>query len=112
MIGDNDPVTHLPRFDAYKSLHIERRDKRDLKPEDAFLYLLKKGVFRAGLAQRFNPGIELMLVQDLIQPVVKRIAGVSTMALVAIQKSLCRSRPSAFPSPCEKTLEHFQGHMF
>jgi hypothetical protein len=49
MIGDNDPVTHLPHFDPYKSLYIEQRDKRDLKPEDAFLYLLKKGVFRAGL---------------------------------------------------------------
>lgn len=49
MIGDNDPVTHVPRFDAYKRLYIEPRDKPDLKPEDAFLYLLKKGVFRAGL---------------------------------------------------------------
>jgi hypothetical protein len=49
MIGDNDPVTHIPRFDAYKPLYIEARDKKDLKPEDAFLYLLKKGVFRAGL---------------------------------------------------------------
>ena len=49
LIGDNDPVTHVPRFDRYKSLYIEQRDKRDLKPEDAFLYLLKKGVFRAGL---------------------------------------------------------------
>lgn len=49
MIGNNDPVSHLPRFEAYKSLYIEPRDKRDLKPEDAFLYLLKKGVFRAGL---------------------------------------------------------------
>ena len=49
MIGDNDPVTHIPRFDAYKRLYIEPRDKPDLKPEDAFLYLLKKGVFRAGL---------------------------------------------------------------
>jgi len=49
MIGDNDPTTHIPRFHAYKSLYIEARDKKDLKPEDAFLYLLKKGVFRAGL---------------------------------------------------------------
>jgi hypothetical protein len=49
MIGNNDPVTHVPRFDAYKRLYIEPRDKPDLKPEDAFLYLLKKGVFRAGL---------------------------------------------------------------
>jgi hypothetical protein len=49
IIGNNDPATHIPRFDRYKSLYIEPRDKRDLKPEDAFLYLLKKGVFRAGL---------------------------------------------------------------
>jgi hypothetical protein len=49
MIGDADPATHQPRFDAYKALHIEPRDKPELKPEDAFLYLLKKGVFRAEL---------------------------------------------------------------
>jgi hypothetical protein len=49
VIGNNDPTTHVPRFDRYKSLFIEQRDKKDLKPEDAFLYLLKKGVFRAGL---------------------------------------------------------------
>jgi hypothetical protein len=49
MIGDNDPATHVPRFDPYKRLYIEPRDKTHLKPEDAFLYLLKKGVFRAGL---------------------------------------------------------------
>jgi hypothetical protein len=49
VIGNNDPATYAPRFDRYKSLFIEPRDKKDLKPEDAFLYLLKKGVFRAGL---------------------------------------------------------------
>lgn len=49
MIGNNDPATNLPRFDPYKPLYIEQRDKKDLKPEDAFLYLLKRGVFRAGL---------------------------------------------------------------
>jgi hypothetical protein len=49
LIGDNDPATHIPRFSRYQSLFIEPRDKKDLKPEDAFLYLLKKGVFRAGL---------------------------------------------------------------
>jgi hypothetical protein len=49
MIGDLDPAAHQPRFDAYKLLYIEQRDKPELKPEDAFLYLLKKGVFRAGL---------------------------------------------------------------
>jgi hypothetical protein len=49
MIGNNDPVTHQPRFDPYKSLFIEAREKPELKPEDAFLYLLKTGVFRAGL---------------------------------------------------------------
>jgi DNA-directed RNA polymerase subunit RPC12/RpoP len=49
LIGNLDPVTHQPRFDAYKSLFIETRDTPELKPEDAFLFLLKKGVFRAGL---------------------------------------------------------------
>jgi len=49
MIGDNDPVTHVPRFGAYAPLYIEPREKKDLKPEDAFMYLLKRGVFRAGL---------------------------------------------------------------
>jgi hypothetical protein len=49
VIGDNDPTTHLPRFDAYASLFIEPRDKRDLTPQDVFMYLLKKEVFRAGL---------------------------------------------------------------
>src|SRR5271166_2523963 len=49
LIGNNDPATHAPRFDQYKRLFIEAREKPELKPEDAFLYLLKKGVFRAGL---------------------------------------------------------------
>ena len=43
MIGDADPTTHQPRFDEYKRLYIERRERPELKPEDAFLYLLKKG---------------------------------------------------------------------
>jgi hypothetical protein len=38
-----------PGFDAYKSLYIEPRDEKELRPQDAFLYLLKKGVFRVGL---------------------------------------------------------------
>ena len=42
MIGDNDPVTHVPRFDAYKQLYIEPRDKKDLKPEDAFCICLRR----------------------------------------------------------------------
>jgi hypothetical protein len=49
MIGDNDPVSHKPRFEAYERLYIEPRETRELKPGDAFLYLLKKAVFRAGL---------------------------------------------------------------
>ncbi len=37
-------------FADYESLYIEPRDHRGpLKPQDAFNYLLKKGVFRAGL---------------------------------------------------------------
>lgn len=38
-----------PGFDAYEGLHIESRDKPRLEPNDAFLFLLGKGVFRAGL---------------------------------------------------------------
>ena len=49
IIGQNDPVTHQPRFEDYESLYIEAREKRKLKPEDAFTYLLKNGVFRVGL---------------------------------------------------------------
>lgn len=36
-------------FSAYEHLYLEPRDKGSLKPEDAFTYLLKKGVFRVGL---------------------------------------------------------------
>lgn len=51
LIGDSDPTTHRPRFASYARLFIEARDNTntDLKPEHAFQYLLKKGVFRAGL---------------------------------------------------------------
>src|SRR5262249_54147945 len=50
MIGPIDPVTKKPDFADYESLYIEARDHRGpLKPQDAFNYLLKKGVFRAGL---------------------------------------------------------------
>jgi hypothetical protein len=48
-IGNIDPQTNQPRFSQYESLHIERRDTPKLKPQDAFLYLIKKQVIRAGL---------------------------------------------------------------
>jgi len=48
-IGKNDPVTGRPNFEDFKRLHIELRDHRDLKPEDALTYLLAKGVFQVGL---------------------------------------------------------------
>jgi hypothetical protein len=49
-IGPIDPVSKKPDFADYESLYIEARDHSGpLKPEDAFNYLLKKGVFRAGL---------------------------------------------------------------
>ncbi len=51
-IGKNDPVTHLPNFGKYEDLHIEQRDSPKLKPENAFEYLLKRGVFLAGLNLR------------------------------------------------------------
>lgn len=36
-------------FDAYQRLYIQARNKPRLEPNDAFLYLVDKGVFRAGL---------------------------------------------------------------
>jgi hypothetical protein len=49
-IGPIDPVTKKPNFADYESLYIEAREQRGpLKPQDAFNYLLKRGVFRAGL---------------------------------------------------------------
>src|SRR2546425_573431 len=44
-----DPVSGNVRFSDYESLYIEPRDRGPLKPEDAFSYLLKRGVFRVGL---------------------------------------------------------------
>ena len=44
-----DSTTGNVRFSEHESLYIEPRDRGPLKPEDAFSYLLKRGVFRAGL---------------------------------------------------------------
>jgi hypothetical protein len=50
LIGNQDPQTSVPRFSEYEELFIEERDwSKKLKPEDAFGYLLDRGVFRAGL---------------------------------------------------------------
>lgn len=49
IIGQNDPATGRPNFEPYESLFIEPRTASKLKPEDAFTYLVKKGVFRVGL---------------------------------------------------------------
>jgi hypothetical protein len=51
IIGDCDPTTGKPRFADYEGLFIEQRDEAivKLKPEHAFLYLLKRKVFRVGL---------------------------------------------------------------
>jgi hypothetical protein len=48
-IGRLDPKTGKPNFDDFARLFIERRDKRDLQPQDVLKYLAKKNVFRAGL---------------------------------------------------------------
>jgi hypothetical protein len=49
-IGNADPKTHRPRFAEYENLFIEQRAfSKKLKPEDAFLYLLSRGVFRVGI---------------------------------------------------------------
>lgn len=50
MIGNRDPETGTPGFADYENLFIEERDwSTKLKPEDAFGYLLDRGVFRVGL---------------------------------------------------------------
>ena len=49
-IGPIDPVSRKSKFADYESLYIEPRNhSTPLRPQDAFNYLLKKGVFRAGL---------------------------------------------------------------
>jgi hypothetical protein len=48
-IGQNDPQTGRPNFMDYESLFIDSEQKGKLKPENAFIYLVKKEVFRAGL---------------------------------------------------------------
>lgn len=46
-----DPITGTVSFEQYKDLHIEQRPHgTDLKAEAVLSYLLKRGVFRAGLA--------------------------------------------------------------
>jgi hypothetical protein len=49
VIGQNDPATGRPKFEQYERLYIEQREEARLKPEHAFMYLVKKGVFRVGL---------------------------------------------------------------
>jgi hypothetical protein len=49
IIGEVDPITHVPNFSRYESLFIEPREGRELKPHQVFDYLVKKNVFRVGL---------------------------------------------------------------
>lgn len=49
IIGQNNPKTGKPHFSDYESLFIDSEQKGKLKPEDAFIFLVKKEVFRAGL---------------------------------------------------------------
>jgi hypothetical protein len=48
-IRQADPVSGSIGFSEYENLYIEYREQGVLKPEDAFNYLLKRGVFRVGL---------------------------------------------------------------
>jgi ribosomal protein S27E len=49
IIGKNDPATGRPNFEEHAGLFIEQRQGPKLKPEHAFMYLVKQGVFRVGL---------------------------------------------------------------
>jgi hypothetical protein len=48
-IGNVDPKTGRPNFTKYERLFIQYREGEKAKPEHAFQYLLKCGVFRPGL---------------------------------------------------------------
>jgi hypothetical protein len=48
-IRDIDPATGNVGFDAFKNLHIEYRQRADMKPDDVLRYLLERRVFRVGL---------------------------------------------------------------
>jgi ribosomal protein S27E len=48
-IGQNDPETGRPNFELYQRLFIEERSEPNLRPQDAFEYLVKRGVFQVGL---------------------------------------------------------------
>ena len=50
IIGDIDPKTKQPNFQSYKNLVIAYDPfRKKLTPDKAFLYLVKRGVFRVGL---------------------------------------------------------------
>jgi len=64
IIGNFCPSSRQPRFEDYENLFIERRNRGKLKPEHAFIYLLKHGVFRVGL--KFNcPSCQLEFWQHI-----------------------------------------------
>lgn len=48
IIGQNDPATGRPNFEAYENLYIESRDRGKLTPQQVFDFLLKHNVFRVG----------------------------------------------------------------
>jgi len=49
-IGRNDPSTGIPNFSEYEYLYLGGPESRRLKPEHAFLFLLKQGIFQVGLS--------------------------------------------------------------
>lgn len=49
IIGEVDPVTHVPNFARYESLFIEPREGQKLKPHHVFDFMARKNVFRVGL---------------------------------------------------------------
>ena len=49
IIGEVDPITHVPNFARYESLFIEPRQVPKLTSHQVFDYLVKRNVFRVGL---------------------------------------------------------------
>lgn len=64
LIGEINPNTGKPNFDRYEGLFLGPRQRPKLKPEDAFTYLLRRGVFRAGL-KLLCPNCDLSFWQPL-----------------------------------------------
>jgi len=70
LIGNIDPLTNQPRFEEYEDLHIQKREKPKLTPDEVFTYLLSRRVFRVGLDLKCpNCNLEFWLALDDVKSI-------------------------------------------